>query len=178
MVGQRLRQHLDGALDQHGVIGRLAGAALGQRAFDHHHVEHILRRQPGLRLGGHAGVFLDRDHGFGDAGDHGGRIAVAAADVQHQIVGLQVQDLHHLALGARFQQHAARGQIQVFAGIGDIATRVGDELLARDGQHGVDDGIAGHVVGADLGVDHHGAALREIAHYANPALGWLHALLP
>ena len=70
LIGQRLGEFLDRALDQNRVIGALAGAAIDQRAGDDGDVEDVLRGKARLGLGGQFGIVLDGDDGLlAGAGD-------------------------------------------------------------------------------------------------------------
>jgi hypothetical protein len=94
-------------------------------------------------------VFLDRDHGFGQMRDHGGRIAKPAPDIEHQFVG---EYPAHPASWPACAAPAARGPGpgQVFARIGGLAHGGGHEPFARTCQHRRDDRVFGHIRGADL----------------------------
>jgi hypothetical protein len=122
----------------------------------------------GLGLGGEGGILLDGHDRLGHARDHRRRIAVSAADVEHEVLGRHGQRVEHLGEGARVEQHPARGERHVLAEIGHRLQRLGHEFLARNVQQSGDDGIARHVRRPDLTVHHGFACRREINHPASP----------
>ena len=89
-----------------------------------------------------------------------------AEDGTWRMYQADVERVQEFGQHPRIHHHTATPERHMRPGIGDIAARGGDEHLAADLQHGVDDRELGHVRRADLTIDHSGAQRGEIGHGA------------
>jgi hypothetical protein len=131
------------------------------KSFAHLHVADPGALQVLACAAGQRGVDLDADHALREAGEQGGGVAAAGADLEHVVGGLERQVLHQTSLHARRQHAGVTAQRQLQVGEGQGAVRLGHEGLARHARQQVEHAGIEHLPGADLLLDHVEAGLFQ-----------------
>ena len=120
LIGQALWQMVNRALHGNHIIGPMSRGTFGQGGVMNNHIIRAILRQDCQGLIRNLGIFLNRNHRFCHACHHGGRIAVSTANIEDQLIALNIQRFKHFGQCTRFQHHAPVAQIEVFIRIGGL----------------------------------------------------------
>ena len=110
--------------------------------------------EPGGSLLGELADPLDGVNFFGNLGENGRRVARSGADLKHSFAAVQPERLGHECddVGLRDCLILLDWQWGIF--VGEFAKLFGQEVLARDTAHGVQDQLGAHTPGDDDLLNH------------------------
>ena len=168
---ERVRNRRPARGDEDRVVGGMLGPSERAVAMaDVNVVEAQVLHSPARQLG-QRGVPLDGVNLRGDAGEDGGGIAGAGADLEDAVTRGQLErgghEGHDIGLGDRLPLFDGKRRVLV----GEFGRRSRDKHLPRNLKHGIEHRPVNDPAGCDLLLDHSGALIGECLHGVPPPIG-------
>ncbi len=157
-----------GGGDKDGVERSVSGETECTVAGEHVDIGITQRGENGARIGSKGRVSFDGEDLRGEFCEKSGDVSGTGADFEDGVSRGELKQFEHDGdnVGLGNSLVVADGERMVFVGLG--AERPGDEIVAGNAKHGVEDARVGDAAGAELRIDH-SVAVGGIGHKQRPA---------
>ena len=162
LAAQRLGNLRAAGRNHDGIVGRVFGPAAGAVAVQHVHIGVALLGERGRRFFGECADAFDRVDLVGDLGEYRRRVAGAGADFEHLFPAFEQQRLGHQRDDVGLRNGLALGDRQRRIFIGEFVQVGGQEGLAGNLAHCLEDVRGSHPACGNIVLDHVFAQMAEV----------------